>query len=469
MTWQSLYNKTKKEVVCTATQTDLYYKRMTETPVSQLIVALGIPTTISMLITNIYNLADTYFVGTLGASAQGATGVLFTLQAVIQALSFMLGHGSGIFVSKSLADKNTKEASQYVSSAFYVGMLAGTVLAVLGLIFLDPLMRLLGSTDTILPHAKDYGMWVLLSCPFMVGSLILNNNLRYEGKAFYAMFGLTAGGLLNILGDYVFVMRWDLGVFGAGMATAISQVISFVILLVMFERMAQSKLRLCHVSRSAKTYFSICKVGFPSLIRQGLTSLSTGLLNNLTKPFGDAAIAAMSVVNRYSMFVMCIGLGIGQGFQPVASFNYQAGKYKRVKKGLLFTTAIGFVLVLLLSATGFIFAKQIVQAFQKDESVIIFGVPALRYASVGLLFLPLSIPVNMLYQSIRKAGISSFLSLLRSGIYFIPLLLLGSQLLGLTGIQLAQPVTDVLNGLTCIPFMLYFLHKTPDESGKPNT
>ena len=445
------------------TKADLYYKRMTETPVWRLIVSLGIPTTISMLITNIYNMADTYFVGTLGASAQGATGVLFTLQAIIQAISFMLGHGSGIFVSKELADKNVEKASRYASSAFYTGIAAGTVLTVVGLTFLEPFMRLLGSTETILPHAKDYGMWVLLACPFMVGSLILNNNLRYEGKAFYAMFGLTTGGILNILGDYVLIQHCHMGVFGAGLATAASQVVSFVILLVMYERMAQSKIRLRYVSREGHTYLSICKVGLPSLIRQGLTSISTGLLNNLTKPFGDAAIAAMSVVSRYSMFVMCIGLGIGQGFQPVASFNYQAGHYKRVKKGLLFTTAVGFAFVLLLSTVGFAFAEQIVRVFQKDPNVIQVGVPALRYASVGLLFLPLSIPVNMLYQSIRKAGISSFLSLLRSGLYFIPLLLLGSHLLGLTGIQLAQPLTDLLNGLTCIPFMLYYLFKTPNE------
>ncbi len=446
-----------------ATKADLYYQRMTETPVGRLIISLGIPTTISMLITNIYNMADTYFVGTLGASAQGATGVLFTLQAIIQALSFMLGHGSGIFVSKELADKNVSKASRYVSSAFYTGIAAGTGLMIVGLIFLDPFMRLLGSTETILPHAKDYGLWVLLACPFMVGSLILNNNLRYEGKAFYAMFGLTTGGILNILGDYILIEHCHMGVFGAGLATAASQVVSFVILLIMYERMAQSKIRLQYLDRDVRTYLSICKVGLPSLIRQGLTSISNGLLNNLTKPFGDAAIAAMSVVNRYSAFVMCIGLGIGQGFQPVAAFNYQSGHYKRVKKGLLFTAAVGFVLVLLLSAGGFTLAEQIVYLFQKDPAVIEVGIPALRYASIGLLFLPLSIPVNMLYQSIRKAGISSFLSLLRSGVYFMPLLLLGSYTLGLTGIQLAQPITDLLNGLTCIPFMLYYLFKTPNE------
>ncbi len=452
-----------------AVQTEQYYRRMTETPVWRLIISLGIPTTISMLITNIYNMADTYFVGTLGPSPQAATGILFTLQSIIQAVSFMLGHGSGIFVAKELADKNVDKASRYVSSAFYTGIAAGTILMAVGLVFLEPFMRLLGSTDTILPYAKDYGLWVLLSCPFMVGSLVLNNNLRYEGKAFYAMFGLTAGGILNIFGDYVFIHRFRLGVFGAGMATAISQTVSFVILLIMYEKMAQSKIRPRHVSRAGSTYSEICRVGLPSLIRQGLTSVSSGILNNLTKQFLDPAIAAMSVVNRYSMFVMCIGLGIGQGFQPLASFNYQSGHYKRVKQGLLFTTAVGFGLVLILSTLGFIFADEIVYLFQKDPTVIEYGRQALRFASVGALFMPLSIPVNMLYQSIRKAGISSFLALLRSGLFLIPLLYLGSHFLGFTGIQLAQPITDVLCGLTSIPFMLYFLKKTPDSASASTT
>ena len=208
------------------TAADQYYDKMTKTPVSRLIVRLGIPTTISMLITSIYNLADTYFVGSLGESQQAATGILFTLQCIIQAISFMLGHGSGTFVSKALADKNTKEATCYVSSAFFVGAVAGTLLTVCGLLVLEPFMRLLGSTETILPYACDYGMWVLLSCPFMVCSLILNNNLRYEGKAFYAMIGLTTGGILNIFGDYLLIQVFHLGVFGAGMATAISQFIS---------------------------------------------------------------------------------------------------------------------------------------------------------------------------------------------------------------------------------------------------
>lgn len=439
-----------------------YYKKMTETPVSRLIVRLGIPTTISMLITGIYNLADTYFVGGLGESAQAATGILFTLQAIIQAVAFMLGHGSGTYVSKALADKNTKEATEYVSTAFFTGAVAGTVLTVAGLLALKPFMRLLGSTETILPYACDYGMWVLISCPFLICSLVLNNNLRYEGKAFYAMFGLTAGGLLNIFGDWLLIKVCKMGVYGAGLSTAISQIISFTILLILYLRMAQSTISLRAVSHKVGVYLGIVRVGFPSLIRQGLTSISGGILNNLTKPFGDAAIAAISVVNRFSSMVMCVGLGIGQGYQPVASFNYQARKYKRVKQGLIFTTALGFGMILIFSAAGFAYAKEIVTVFQKSERVIEIGTPALRYATVGLLFLPLSVPVNMLYQSIRKAGIASFLSILRSGAMLIPTLLIGSHFLGLQGILLAQPISDCLTGLTCIPFVIHFLRTTPD-------
>lgn len=305
---------------------------MTETPISKLILQLGIPTTISMLITSIYNMADTYFVGTLGESAQAATGVLFTLQAIIQGLAFMFGHGGGTFISKELADRNTDRASMYISSSFFVGGFVGAIILAVGLLFLEPLVLLMGSTRTILPHAMDYGLWVLISCPFMICSMILNNGLRYEGKAFYAMFGLTAGGLLNILGDYLLVACYGMGVYGAGLATAVSQMISFVILLIMYHKMAQSKIRFRFISKEIQTYVSICRIGLPSLIRQGLTSATTGILNNLTKPFGDAAIAAMGVVSKYSMFLMCVGLGMGQGFQPVAAFNYRAKKYDRVKK-----------------------------------------------------------------------------------------------------------------------------------------
>lgn len=441
------------------TNADQHYVKMTETPVAKLILKLGIPTTISMLITNIYNMADTYFVGTQGESAQAATGVLFTVQAVMQGIAFMLGHGGGTFIARYLADKNIREASKYISTSFFTGGIVGCLIMVLGLIFLEPLVLFLGSTRTILPHAMDYGFWILLASPFIICSFVLNNGLRYEGKAFYAMFGLTAGGLLNILGDYVLVMKLNMGVYGAGLATAVSQVVSFLILLVLYIRMAQSKISVTYVSRNVKEYLSICRVGFPSLIRQGLTSVTVGILNNVTKPFGDAAIAAMSVVNRYSNFLMCVGLGMGQGFQPVASFNYQAKKYDRVKKGLIFTTVFGLVFIGIMSLISIIFAEQIITVFQKHPEVVRIGAVALRFTAFGMMFMPFSVPVNMLYQSIQQPTISSVLSLIRSGAVTIPLLLIGVPVLGLTGVQIAQPTADVLAGIISIPFIIRFLRK----------
>jgi len=446
------------------TESQIYYDKMTKTPLTKLIVSLGIPTTISMLVTNIYNMVDTYFVGTLGESQQAATGILFTLQAIIQAIAFMLGQGSGTLVSKSLAEQDQKEASEYVSTAFFSGLVIGSVLMVGGLLFLNPLMRLLGSTETILPYARQYGACVLVTCPIMIGSIVLNNNLRYEGKAFYSMIGLVSGGIINIFGDYLFVVVFHMGVLGAGLATAISQFISFFILLYFFRKMAQSTISLGAISRNLRVYGTISKIGFPAVIRQGLSSISSGLLNNLTKPYGDAAIAAMSIVNRFAAFIMCVGLGIGQGFQPVASFNYQAKEYKRVKKGLLVTMVIGFCFITCLALPGFVFAEQVIYLFQKSEKVKEIGVFALRCSCIGTVFLAFSVPVNMLYQSTRKAGLSSFLSMLRSGLMFIPTLMITTQLWGITGIQISQPLADILTGLVSIPFILAFLKKEKFES-----
>ena len=445
------------------TKSELHYQKMTQTPVARLIISLGIPTTISMLITSIYNMADTYFVGTLGESAQAATGVIYTLQTIIQGIAFMLGQGGGTYISRYLAKKDEDSASKFASSAFFVGGFLGIVIMVLGLCFLSPLVRFLGSTETIAPHAMDYGFWILLAAPFIICSMILNNALRFEGRALYSMIGLTAGGILNIFGDYFLVVRLGMGVYGAGLATAASQFVSFCILLYMFIRMAQSKLRIRCVSRRFRDYVDICRVGFPSLVRQGLTSVTTGVLNNLTKPFGDAAIAAMSVVNRYSMFLMCVGLGMGQGFQPVAAFNYQAGKYKRVKQGLVFTMGFGLCFIGTISVLSMFSADAIIALFQKKEAVRQIGSVALRYAAVGMLFMPFSVPVNMLYQSIQKPAIASVLSLIRSGAVTIPMLLVCVPLIGLTGVQIAQPTADILAGLISIPFIIRFLKYHPDE------
>ena len=436
-----------------------YHKYMVDTKVWKLVIRLGIPTTISMLITNIYNMVDTYFVGTLGVSQQGATGILFTLQAIFQAFAFMLGHGSGTNVAKFLAEKDEKSASTYASTAFYFGLGVGLVLLGFGLIFLEPFMRALGSSETILPYAKEYGLWVFIGAPFLIGSLILNNNLRYQGRPVFSMIGLGTGALLNILGDFIFIDLCGLGVYGAGLSTAISQFVGFALLLIFYLLFARTSIHPKYVTFQLPVHWEIVKAGFPSLLRQGLASLSGGILNNVTKPFGDAAVAAMSVVNRYSNFVMCVGMGVGQGLQPVAAYNYAVKEYGRVRSGILFTILFSTGVVAVLAGVTLIIPEVVVGLFNQDAEVLSLGVMALRFAAISLFFSPLPIVANMAFQSVRKSWIASILAALRSGLAFIPtiFLLVYACGLGFTGVALSQPVADVLTFLATLPFIIPFL------------
>ena len=443
------------------------YKMMTETPVSKLIIRLGIPTTISMLITNIYNTADTYFVSKLGTSASGAVGVLFSLMAIFQAFGFMFGHGSGSIISRKLGQNDSKSASRFASTGFFLSLLFGALIGVIGIIFIDKLMYMLGSTDTILPYAKEYGLYILIAAPFMTGSCVLNNILRYEGMAMYAMIGLTAGGLLNIIFDPIFMFVFGWGVAGAGIATGLSQMISFLILLFMFlSGKTESKLSIKLVTKNISEVMSIVLCGFPSLIRQGLNSFSTMTLNHQAAMYGDAAVAAMSIVNRISMFIFSVGLGIGQGFQPVAGFNYGAEKYSRVKKGFWFTVSFGEAMLGCFAIVGLIVSQDIIGWFRDDPAVIDVGIFALQCQCVACFFQPLSVCSNMLFQSVGKSGRASFLSSLRSGLFFIPLIIILPRVLGLTGIQIAQPISDVLAFIISVPMVLAFLRSLPKDAVK---
>lgn len=439
-------------------QEDSQYRKMTETPVSRLIILLGIPTTISMLVTNIYNMADTYFVSKIGTSASGAVGVVFGLMAIIQAFGFMFGHGAGSIISRRLGAKDIRSASRFASTSFVCALLAGGGITLLGFLFLDPLVRLLGSTDTILPYAKTYAGFILLAAPFMASSCVLNNILRYEGRAAFAMVGLTTGSVLNIFGDWLLMERLGSGVEGAGIATAVSQIISFFILLFMFLRgKTQSRLSLKWVTRDVSDVLLICKTGLPSMMRQGLSSVSTMLLNGQAGAYGDAAVAAMSIVNRICFFVFSVGLGIGQGFQPVAAFNYGAKKYGRVRKGFFFTWGAGEVLLGIIAVIGMFFPAQLVGFFREDPEVIAIGSTALTAQLIALFFQPLSVSANMMFQSVGKNKIATFLSMLRSGICFIPVLLLFSKTLGLFGIEIAQTAADIFAFFIALPFTVHFL------------
>ena len=307
------------------------YIKMTQTPIPKLVMGLAVPTILSMLITSIYNLADTFFVGQISTSASGAVGVVSSLMAVIQAIGFMLGHGAGSVISRSLGSGDAHTASRFASTSFFTAVGAGAVLAVGGVAGLTPLMRLLGSTETILPHARAYALYILLAAPFMMSSLVMNNILRYEGKASFAMVGLVTGGILNMVLDPVFIFGFGMGTGGAGLATGLSQVVSFFILLSMYLRgKTVSKLALRNYTRQGRDIVTILTTGMPSFGRQGLASFASMMLNVAARAYGDAAVAAMSIVSRIFQFLMSVALGVGQGFQPVASYNYGAQKFHRV-------------------------------------------------------------------------------------------------------------------------------------------
>lgn len=441
-------------------QQNVQYKKMTETPVSKLIIMLGIPTTLSMLVTNIYNMADTYFVGKLGTSASGAVGIVFGLMAIIQAFGFMFGHGSGSIISRRLGARDVESASRFASTAVLCSLVAGSAITLFGFVFLEPLMRLLGSTDTILPYAKTYAAYILMAAPFMTVSCVLNNILRYEGRAAFAMIGLMTGSILNIFGDWFLMENLGFGVEGAGIATAVSQTISFLILLFMFlSGKTQSKLSVKWITKDFSDVTLICKTGLPSMMRQGLSSVSTMILNGQAGVYGDAAVAAMSIVNRICFFIFSVGLGIGQGFQPVAAFNYGAKKYGRVRKGFYFTWAAGEVLLGGIALVGMFFPAELVGFFRDDAEVIAIGTVALTAQLVSLFFQPLSVCSNMMFQSIGENKTATFLSMLRSGLYFIPVILLLSKTMGLFGIEISQTIADVLAFFTALPFAVSFLRK----------
>ena len=431
------------------------FKRMRYEKIPKLIISLGIPTTISMLITNIYNMADTYFVSQISLSASGATGIVF---AILQAFGFMCGHGSGSNISRSLGRKDEENASRFASSGLFLSFCISLVLMIAGLVFLEPLMRLLGSTDTILVEAMNYGRFIFLAAPAMVMSCVCNNILRYEGRAVYAMVGLTFGGILNMMLDPILIFVFHLGISGAGIATMVAQYLSlFILLIPFFRNRTASRLRLSYISRNIDTFINIIVTGSPSLARQGLNSISTAMLNMMAKPLGDAAIAAMSVVGRVSNMLFSLSLGIAQGFQPVSSFNYGAGDYKRVKESTVFTIGFGTALIAVLCTLAFINAPLIISLFRSEELVIEIGSAALRLMCFGLLLLPTVSVTNMLFQGIGESKKALFVACLQSGAFFIPLVVILTRAFGVNGLICATPLSYLLAFSVALPMVVKFM------------
>lgn len=432
---------------------------MTQSPIPGLVLRLAVPTIISMMITSFYNMADTYFVGQIGsASATAAIGVVYPLMAIMQAVGFMFGHGSGNHMSRVLGAGDTEDASRMAATGFISAFLCGLAIALILLCTNDGLVYTLGATETIAPYARQYITYLLPGVPFLVSSLVLNNQLRFQGSAFYGMIGITAGAVLNIALDPLFIFVLDLGVAGAALATSVSQMLSFVLLLLGTYRGGNIAIRLKNFTPTLANYREIFRGGVPSLARQGLASVATICLNVAAGGYGDEAIAAMSIVTRVVQMGGSAIVGFGQGFQPICGFNYGAKKYARVRSAYWFCVKISCCALIVISGLAIAFSPNIIALFQKDnQRVIEIGALALRMQCV---FFPLFSFVcisNMMLQTMGIAGKATLLAISRQGLFFIPAVFVLERCFGLLGVQLAQPTADVLSFALALPIALSVL------------
>ena len=443
------------------------YTMMTTTPIPTLVTRLAIPTIISMLVTSFYNMADTFFVGRIGTSASAAVGVVISVMALIQAFSFFFGHGSGNFIARALGAHDDEDAARMAATGFFCALITGAVLAAAGIALIRPLARVLGSTETILPYAVDYMRIILIGAPWMMASLVLNNQLRFQGSAFYGMIGISTGAVVNIALDPLLIFTFKMGISGAALATILSQFISFCLLLAGTCKGGNLRVRIKNFTPSRKYLLAIANGGMPSLCRQGLGSLGTICLNLSAGVYGDAAIAAMSIVGRIVMFANSCVIGFGQGFQPVCGFCYGAKRYDRVKAAFWFCVKAATIFLCCAAVIAFAFAPQLVALFRKgDPDVAAIGAVALR---AQCLTFPLSawiVLCNMMMQTIGKSVRASFLAMARQGLFFVPAVLILPRLFGLFGLQISQAVADVISFLVAIPLQMSVFREMDAELPK---
>lgn len=447
--------KTKDNRLDEKAKIDNKREKMINEPVEKLVCKMAIPTIISMLVSALYNFADTFFVGKIGSStATGAVGIVFSYMAIIQAVGCFFGHGSGNFISREIGKKNYNAASKMAATGFFSSLFTGVLIGALGLIFKSQLSLLLGSTATMLNDTKAYITFILIATPFMTCSYTLNNQLRLQGNSVFAMIGLASGAVINTIFDPIFIYVLKMGVSGAALSTCVSQIISFIILLIGCQKSSNVTIRWKEFSPSKKAYKEIFVGGFPSLSRQGLASISMLLLNRFAGGYGDAAIAAFTVVTKIMNISTCAILGFGQGFQPVCGFNYGAGRIDRVKKAFWFSVKISTIALTIIAIPLWIFSPQLVQIFRDDSEVIKLGTQILRYQLISMPFLGWVIVSNMFLQNIRKVVPACIVAMARQGIVFLPLLFIMMHLFKLTGIELTQPISDIVTFIISLPFTL---------------
>ena len=436
------------------------YEYLTQTPVHQLICRLAVPTILSMLVTGIYNTADTFFVGRISTQATAAVGLVFSVMAVIQAFGFFCGQGSGSFMSRMLGAGRKQEANEAAATGFALALILGVIAAILGNVFARPLGYALGAGPTTIDDTLRYMRIILVGAPFMMCQFVVNNQLRFQGSAVYAMVGLMAGAVLNIGLDPILIFGFHMGVAGAAVATVAGQIVSFAVLLIGSSKGENIRLKASNVRLNRSYLKEIINGGSPSLLRQGLAAVATLLLNQTAGAMGgDAAIAGMSVVTRVLMLLSSALIGFGQGYQPVCSFNYGAGLFKRVKEGYFFCVKYGTVLLTGASALCLTFAPQIIRFFRDDPDVIVVGSVALRAQAISLPLMATIVISNMMLQASGKGVKASITSSARSGLFFIPLILILPRFLGLLGVEISQAIADALSFILTVPFAYSELRK----------
>ncbi len=427
------------------------YEFLTHSPIHRVIFTMAIPTIISMLSTSMYNLADTYFVGSINTQSVAAVGISFSVMSVIQAVGFFFGHGSGNFISRKLGAKEHDSARKMASTGVILSFIAGLVIAITGQFFITPLAIFLGSTPTILPYTERYLGIVMLGTPFMTMSLTLNNQMRFQGNAVYAMKGILSGVLLNLILAPLFILHFCMGITGAAVATLISQIFGCLMLFTMSRKGQNIKIRIKDFTPTRAFAKEIVFGGTPSLSRQGLGSISTMMLNIAAGTYGDAAIAGMSIVTRISFFIYAVVIGLGQGFQPLCGFCYGAKLYERVRKAFYFCIKCGTLFLSGCAVIGFAFSESIIELFRSDPNVIKVGATALTWQVISYPLVSTIVLTNMLMQTIRKPIRANLVAAARSGLFFIPLIFILPHFLGLLGVEMCQAWADVCSFCLSVP------------------
>lgn len=443
-------------------------RMMLEEPISSVIPKMAIPTIVAFLINSIYSLADTYFVSSIGIEATAAVSVNASLDQLIMMAGSLLAVGAASYIARLLGQGNKDEASSVLSTAFFIAAFFGLTLAVFGSIFILPLVRLLGATPTCEQHSVEYATYVLLAAPFMASSFVMNQCLRSEGSATLSMVGMGFGGILNCILDPIFIMGLNLGVAGASMATAISKVVSFAILIYPYlTKKSVLRLSIRRFNMKAKTMYEIISVGSSSMFRSLLAVVSAILLNKLAGEISDSVLAGIGVTNKIMMFPFGIILGFGTGFQPVAGFNFGAKRYDRVMESYRFATKVIVAMSVIMAALVAIFVNPIIRAFAgTDPQMIQIGRLCILLQCAALPIHGWGVVINMLCAGLGRAGSALVLSTSRQGTCFLPILYPMAWAFGAFGLAGVQAAADVLTLVLAVPILrrtLRYIRETAEK------